>query len=89
MNWNAIADILVSTCGWTVDDYGRQQFIQAMEGGCTEYQFMGGLGFGGKLYRNRDGLHVDCPLEDRRPERSAMMAATNEKLKAMKTKETR
>lgn len=50
----------------------------------TEYRFQGLLGFGGKFYRERQGWRVSCYSEDRNPVRDAAIAATNEKLAALK-----
>lgn len=53
------------------------------QGICTEYRFMGSLGFGGKFRNN--GNHdntpyVDCYQEDKNPTRLAMIARANKRL---------
>ena len=47
-----------------------------------EFRFQGGLGFGGKFWRNNGRFYVTCYREDETPERLAMIKATNDALAA-------
>lgn len=54
--------------------------------GCNEYRFMGGLGFGGKIWAPQGScpIRVSCYPEDETPARKAMIKAANEKLAALR-----
>lgn len=55
---------------------------------CREYRFQGALGFGGKLWRDSDGvMRVSCYREDETPDRLAMIEATNAALAAVSAPE--
>lgn len=73
--------ILVNYAGATDSDSNwvsfRQWFDRAIEHGGDEYRFMGSLGFGGKFWLHRDGMHVSCYREDLTPAREATIAETN------------
>ena len=77
---NKIYDLLVSIGGAVERD--REYFIHTFckdETGCTEWRFIGYLGFGGK-YRNPSNK-VTCYSEDENPKRLDIIAKLNEKLK--------
>ena len=61
---NNIWNILVKHCG--ASERGREDFVAvAIQGGITEYRFIGGLGFGGKFWGDR--MKVTCYKEDETP----------------------
>lgn len=69
-------------------DDGRCSFVRTitiveLRLACTEYRFMGDLGFGGKFRNNgnRDNTpYVDCYPENETPERLKMIEAANKRL---------
>lgn len=79
--------ILEQECGYVADRRETETFIVTVTDTtrpCSEYRFMGALGFGGK-FRN-DGNHdnvpyVDCYPEDATPERQAMIETANARLR--------
>lgn len=78
INWLAVYALLVEHCGANPDQ--REDFVRAMEGDCTEYRFIGSLGFGGKLYHsryNRPPLRVSCYPEDENPARITSIERAN------------
>lgn len=44
---------------------------------CGEYRFQGGLGFGGLVHADRDGVWVDCDPESRTPEVAELLRKAN------------
>lgn len=78
----AVWDMLIEVCigEWRQSQLWKEQFIQDATGdGISEWRFSGRLGFGGKIYSNP--WRVDCYREDRTPEREAMIAEANRRLK--------
>lgn len=77
-NFNAVYDVLVKYAG--ADERGRADFIHAHEKDvCTEYRFIGALGWGGKYYSEKS--RVSCYSEHETPERLKMIQETNLALK--------
>lgn len=76
---DAIWTVLVECCG--ARESHRETFIRCMQG--VEYRVGGSLGFGGKLYVDRQGCRVSCYREDETPERRAAIDAANVRLKAL------
>lgn len=76
---NKIYDILVNV-GGAIEHY-RDSFVYAhtSKDECTEWRFMGKLGYGGK-YRS-DTNSVDCYLEDETKERLEIIDEINKQLK--------
>lgn len=85
---NRVYDVLVRLAGARDDDDDRLMFvhIQTREW-CTEYRFMGSLGFGGKFWRTPDGFgerwRIDCYREDETPGRRRIIDETNEALEQL------
>lgn len=85
-----IWDILKEYCG--ASDYMRDNFIQvALEWDYErlplEYRFQGALGFGGKVWIQREGAsYVNCYPEDEKPARRWMMKKANRALAHESTK---
>ena len=85
---HAIYDVLVDFAG--ARESGREDFVWTQTNRhCSEYRFMGNLGFGGKFWRNTgrrgDGSYgevwyVNCYHEDETPERREMIDNINYKL---------
>jgi hypothetical protein len=72
---NAIYDILVKHAG-ARESSMRDGFVwHHAENDCTEFRFMGSLGFGGKYYSREN--RVDCYSEDETPERRVAIGRTN------------
>lgn len=72
--------ILCSYAGASDTDSDWVQFRQwwdRFDGKPDEYRFMGSLGFGGKLYRDRQGMRVNYYREHETSERHAIIEATN------------
>jgi hypothetical protein len=82
---NRAYDVLVEVCGARED--WRTEFVAYLTNGDDrhEYRFQGSLGFGGKLYQNRDGVYVTCYREDKTPERQQAILKANEILAAVVT----
>lgn len=78
MTPDQIYTVLVDLCGATERDRG--DFVWNFDR-IREWRFQGRLGFGGKFYREREGLRVGCYPEDRTPERDAMVDMANRRLK--------
>jgi len=78
----AVFNILVEHAGARADEDDQTRFVLEFtkERPTSEYRFMGGLGFGGKLRFPR--LTVDCYPEDETPARAAMVEKTNAALAA-------
>lgn len=76
---NAVWDTLIREAGATTAESRRQEFVHlhTIEN-CTEYRFIGALGFGGK-YRSKKNK-IDCYAEDETPERLATVERTNKVL---------
>lgn len=77
---DAVWQVLVDEAGAWADDIG--QFRHHWPD-CGEYRFQGKLGFGGKVWANRDDVYVTCYPEDSTREREAMIAACNRRLEAL------
>jgi len=76
--FDLIYDVLVKYAG--AEERGREDFIHAHRYDiCTEYRFIGALGFGGKYYSEKS--RVSCYSEHETPERREMIQKTNEALK--------
>lgn len=83
---SAVYDVLVEHAGTHPD--GREEFVFHLTRGCTEYRFMGSLGFGGKLYVERRGWRIGCYREDLTPERAEAIRVTNEALDELRASAT-
>jgi hypothetical protein len=82
---NAIYDVLVQHAGALEDD--RRHFVQIQtDKPCTEFRFIGSLGFGGKFRRvaPEDRWYVDCYSEDMTPERERAIRITNAALDGLR-----
>lgn len=78
---NAIYDVLVKHAGEIEGDWSRDEFISAQTREfCPEYRFQGGLGFGGKFWRDHDKWSVNGYSEDQTPASKKMIAETNQAL---------
>lgn len=78
---NKVYDILVQHAGEQESGYSRNDFVyHQTQGFVSEYRFQGGLGFGGKIYREARGFRVSCYPEDRNAKRIAMIYETNKAL---------
>lgn len=74
---NNIWNVLAKHCG--ASERGREDFVAtAIQGGITEYRFIGGLGFGGKFWGHR--LKVTCYKEDETSEILAAIEKANKEL---------
>ncbi len=69
--------ILVDECGARDDAF--MEFICNWPK-CVEFRFGGKLGFGGKVWADRDRIHVTCYPEDMTDERRAIIERTNDRL---------
>jgi len=78
---NKIYDILVK---YGANEYMRRSFINAhtCPDVCTEWRFMGELGFGGKYRSERNT--VDCYREDETKERLKLIKKINKELEKIK-----
>jgi len=83
----AVRQILVEECGMSPEDrycsFVRTITIAEPRLACTEYRFMGALGFGGKFRNNgnrNNTPYVDCYPESETPERLRMIEAANVRL---------
>lgn len=77
---NKIYEVLVNTAG--ASESLRTGFVEAHtrdKRPCTEWRFMGKLGFGGKYYADRNT--VDCYPEDISPERKELIQKIRSELK--------
>ncbi len=82
---NAVYDILIRHAGG--EEHDRDTFVYSQTSRFQpEYRFMGGLGFGGKFRRNRDGIYVDGYFEDvkDRPDRQRAIDVTNAALAGLR-----
>lgn len=77
--------VLVEEAGAKNDPYEEAAFIRYLTTTeHAEWRFVGCLGFGGKLYNNRwDGPRVGYYSEHKTPERDAVAAKCNARLKAI------
>ena len=82
MFWSKVWQILVEECGASQDDMG---FI-SRQGDFVEWRFIGALGFGGKVWKNRGQLYVNCYHENETPERLSMIKRANRRLADLITK---
>jgi hypothetical protein len=74
-----VVRILVEECGAEPDFLIRYGFIEAVTtSGVEEWQFVGSLGFRGKIWP--DAMRVSCYREDETPARLSMIARANERL---------
>lgn len=82
---NRAYDVLVEEC--QAPEYGRNDFVRhyMINPRATEWRFQGALGFGGKFWRSGGKAYVTCYVEDRTPERKAMIDRANEILDAVVT----
>lgn len=69
--------------GWMKDNFVYLQSDPDTR--VDEFRFGGGLGFGGKFWVDRRKWYVNCYKEDLTPEREAMIEATNQALKELRT----
>lgn len=77
---NAVYDALVRYV--YADERQRSDFvISHTEGGCREFRFQGGLGWGGKYWSERN--RVTCYSEDFTPSRQARIEECNRALAAL------
>lgn len=58
----------------------KDDFVYHQTKGCTEYRFMGCLGFGGKFWNVNGQWLVNCYPEDRNEERDGLMKLANDAL---------
>lgn len=82
--FSTIYDVLVTHAG--ANPKSKDEFIE----GClqtkfpmTEWRFQGNLGFGGKFYRNSSGHRVGYYLEDKTPDREAIVEKVNKLLESI------
>ena len=86
--FNKVYDILVNLGG--AGEYNRESFINnhtssidlPNDAPCTEWRFMGHLGFGGKYWSERN--EVNCYREDETPEREVLIDKINMALGELK-----
>lgn len=80
-----IWDVLVAVCGANRDDFPGFEACAKNESLPIEYRFQGKLGFGGKIWidRNRPFGEVSCYKEDETPERLEIIENTNELLASL------
>lgn len=87
-----VALILVQEC--LFNQANTEEFVRsvkttncsAYKGPCTEYRFIGALGFGGKFRNNgnfNNTPYVDCYSENMTPTRQGMIDRANERLKIL------
>lgn len=81
----AAYDILVEEAGANPDTGDRYAFVQYVRTNGQEYRFIGLLGFGGKFRNGTIGGTPDvcCYPEHMNPERKAIIAKVNARLKVM------
>jgi len=79
---NRVYDILVAHAGEVEGSHSRNDFVYHQTSGfCSEYRFMGGLGFGGKFWRRGAIGYVNAYVENEAfPGIRAMIDATNQAL---------
>lgn len=77
---SAVWDVLVAECGAREEE--RQDFLYHWPG-CTEYRFIGRLGFGGKVWSNHGEVYVSYYPEDETNARNEMVQRANAKLSAL------
>lgn len=77
---NLIYDILVKVCG--AYEGHRDGFVMAHreENFPTEWRFIGALGFGGKFWRGRDRIYVNCYVEHETPAARKIIEEANRQL---------
>jgi len=75
-----IYDILVRVCGADEDKRLAFNSYLAEPDDFVEWRFQGKLGFGGKFYKIREKMYVDCYLEDKTPEREKIITEANKLL---------
>lgn len=79
-----VYDLLVKHAGAVDSDTERDLFVLAQTGKhCTEWRFIGKLGFGGKFWRNAGHIYVNCYVEDTTPDRQLIINHTNTALWAL------
>jgi len=82
-----IWDAIVEHAGANDHFYAKSEFVHAVARSaehCSEWRFVGSLGFGGKFRNNGNNdntPHVDCYPEDETPERRAVIENTNAAIK--------
>lgn len=81
---NAVWDVLVTHAGASDEPHQREAFVYHLTNGCTEWRFMGLLGFGGKLYVEPRRLRVGCYPADLGGREEQVIAATNAALAELK-----
>lgn len=79
-----IFQVLMEECEAHSDD--EDSFVYAQERGCSEFRFMGNLGFGGKFYCEDYEWRVGCYKEDDTPERIERIHRVNVVLEQMRQK---
>lgn len=78
---NMVYDALVKYCGASNDNYNRQRFIETqITMFCSEYRFIGNLGFGGKFWRSNNKWYVSQYREHETPETVKMIDGCNKHL---------
>lgn len=83
---NAVYDVLVKHAGEIEDEDSRDMFVHAQTTEyIREYRFMGGLGFGGKFWREdwSGKWFVNCYPENLNKRTEALIAETNAALKEL------
>ena len=82
-----ILQILEEECEWNPSDSDRAMFLYHYEDPNDpvplEYRFMGGLGFGGKLWFQQGRLYVSCYREDETTERLQMIERADRRLEEL------
>ncbi len=79
MIWSKVWKILVEECGASPIETA---FV-SRQGDFTEWRFIGGLGFGGKIWKGRGRLYVTCYCEDETSKRLAMIKRANLRLEEL------
>lgn len=69
--------VLVEECGAFEPQLDE---MRALWPGCREFRFMGGLGFGGKVWANAGKVYVTCYPEDENAARHEMIERANKRL---------
>jgi hypothetical protein len=79
--WNRVWEILVDN--FKANDRDKESFISYMSepNDNKEFRFCGILGFGGKLYKNCNGLYVSYYAENSTPELEELVEKVNKTLK--------
>jgi hypothetical protein len=75
-----VAAILIEECGAAPDYLELCAFDHHWP--CSEFRFIGGLGFGGKVHYDQGRARVSCYAEHRTAERLAMIDRANARLAA-------